>query len=486
VKTDESTLTLGWRLDDEGHPAYWMHAGARAGGQPADALVSVCARDMARHTGIIAQSGSGKSFFLGRLIEEILLNTRAKVIILDPNADFRNYHDLNPALWDRPGYDPKRGLGSLPTEPDMAQVDRVWRSIPKRIARGDLPAATADHEPMQIWWPLLTMGLFAGELGAAEGVELRHCHTFVQSVEQMLRGRLSAAEELGTGANLLLDKSQDALNGLMAARETAGTTRAQLRTQLAGMLGIDAGSKEAARALDRAAAAAQYVSREVAHFYFARARECEIAGILRRTPPTDWQSLQSFTLDLPSIANPELRLLCVYQTLARLWAVQREAWQEAMAGAPTDDRRVPYFIVVDEAHNLIPMEPSSPAAEVVRDMFRSIAAEGRKFGLFLVVVSQRPDKLDPMILSECENKVVMRLDSPEVLEKVRNALGVQGALGEQLGDCLKFRTGRGFLFGTWAREGPVKFMAAARRTVEGGRNLDPKWWTQRDAWGAKA
>jgi hypothetical protein len=127
------------------------------------------------------------------------------------------------------------------------------------------------------------------------------------------------------------------------------------------------------------------------------------------------------------------------------------------------------------------MEPRSQAAGVVREMFRTISAEGRKFGLFLIVVSQRPDKLDPMILSECENKVVMRLDSPEVLEKVRTAMGAHGAVGAQLNDCLKFRTGRGLMFGTWAREGPVKFMAAARRTVEGGRNLDPKWWTQRTA-----
>ena len=56
------------------------------------------------------------------------------------------------------------------------------------------------------------------------------------------------------------------------------------------------------------------------------------------------------------------------------------------------------LIVVDEAHNLLPAEPQSRAAEVVREFFRTIAAEGRKLGLFLIVVSQRPDKLDRMIV----------------------------------------------------------------------------------------
>ena len=51
-----------------------------------------------------------------------------------------------------------------------------------------------------------------------------------------------------------------------------------------------------------------------------------------------------------------------------------------------------------------------------------IAAEGRKYGLFLILVSQRPDKLDHPILSECANKAIMRLDSRTIVQLVREKL----------------------------------------------------------------
>ena len=99
-------------------------------------------------------------------------------------------------------------------------------------------------------------------------------------------------------------------------------------------------------------------------------------------------------------------------------------------------------------------------------------------GLFLIVVSQRPDKLDPMILSACENKIVMRMDSAEVLQKIKTVVDVPSDVAAQLSDCLNFKIGRGLLFGAWATDGPVKFLSAARRTVEGGRNLNAGWWAQ--------
>jgi DNA helicase HerA-like ATPase len=64
-----------------------------------------------------------------------------------------------------------------------------------------------------------------------------------------------------------------------------------------------------------------------------------------------------------------------------------------------DDTRVPVFVVLEEAHNFIPEEPRNRAQAALRDQFRTIAAEGRKYGLFLILVSQRPDKLDHLILS---------------------------------------------------------------------------------------
>ena len=44
----------------------------------------------------------------------------------------------------------------------------------------------------------------------------------------------------------------------------------------------------------------------------------------------------------------------------------------------------------------MPSEPRSRYEAIVREQFRTIAAEGRKYGLFLILVSQRVDKVDPL------------------------------------------------------------------------------------------
>lgn len=468
---ESGNLTIGWRVDDDAHPTYWLQPQAAAGGQTAVDLISIPATQAAKHTGIIAQSGSGKSYFLGRLVEEILLNTRANAVILDPNADFRNFGAVQTSLWAKAGYDRKTAMGMLPTEASAQRVTAAWQALPKKVFRGDVTQPEGDALPLRVWWPLLSMDLIAEDLGPAERVELRHCHTFVQSLASLIGPQLKSAARDDGDSNRLLDVSQDALNRIGAARQSGVSTRDELRRVLEKAIGTPGGNE-----LDRALDSSLYVSPTVAQYYFARARECQIAGIVSNAPPPDWRGWRSVVVDLPSLPNRELRLLAVHQVLTRLWNGQQQAWQEAMMLSAEEDRRVPYFLIVDEAHNLIPAEPRSRAAAALREVFRTIAAEGRKFGIFLIVVSQRPDKLDPMVLSECENKIIMRIDSVDVLEKIKSALSIPASLAEQLAECLRFRIGRGMLLGAWAREGPVKFMAAARRTVEGGRNLNANWW----------
>jgi DNA helicase HerA-like ATPase len=56
-------------------------------------------KGLLHHTLIVGQSGSGKSFFIARLAEEILLRTRARVLIVDPNGDFRQLSSPNDEFW---------------------------------------------------------------------------------------------------------------------------------------------------------------------------------------------------------------------------------------------------------------------------------------------------------------------------------------------------------------------------------------------------
>jgi DNA helicase HerA-like ATPase len=65
------------------------------------------------------------------------------------------------------------------------------------------------------------------------------------------------------------------------------------------------------------------------------------------------------------------------------------------------------LIVIDEAHNVCPAEPPNPLlAMAAADAIR-IAAEGRKFGLYLLASTQRPQKIAENVLSQADNLVLM-------------------------------------------------------------------------------
>ncbi|OJW31539.1 MAG: hypothetical protein BGO54_13840 [Sphingobacteriales bacterium 46-32] len=76
-----------------------------------------------------------------------------------------------------------------------------------------------------------------------------------------------------------------------------------------------------------------------------------------------------------------------------------------------DAREVPFLMVLEEAHNYIPQNQSSRYSSVKKSIER-IAKEGRKYGLSLMIVSQRPSEISETIFSQCNNFVAMRLTNP--------------------------------------------------------------------------
>jgi type IV secretory pathway VirB4 component len=75
---------VGWTVDGQFHPKFCSQSNENPDYLD---MVRIPTKKMDKHTVIIAQSGSGKSFFLGRLIEEILTKSKARCLILDPNGD---------------------------------------------------------------------------------------------------------------------------------------------------------------------------------------------------------------------------------------------------------------------------------------------------------------------------------------------------------------------------------------------------------------
>lgn len=78
------------------------------------------------------------------------------------------------------------------------------------------------------------------------------------------------------------------------------------------------------------------------------------------------------------------------------------------------DMRHPVALLCDEAHLYMPQRNmASSSDDISLDIFERIAKEGRKYGVSLVVISQRPSEVNKTLLSQCSNFVSMRLTNAE-------------------------------------------------------------------------
>jgi uncharacterized protein len=80
--------------------------------------------------------------------------------------------------------------------------------------------------------------------------------------------------------------------------------------------------------------------------------------------------------------------------------------------------RLPINVVLEEAHRYVAERPAGYAIEASK-IFERIAKEGRKYGMFLLVASQRPSDLSRTVLSQCSNFVVHRIQNPDDLSHIR-------------------------------------------------------------------
>lgn len=95
---------------------------------------------------------------------------------------------------------------------------------------------------------------------------------------------------------------------------------------------------------------------------------------------------------------------------------------------PADKRFFePWVVVLEEAHNYVRprREDEARGVAVSRETFERIAKEGRKFGLSVIVASQRPSEISQTILSQCANFLLHRLQNPDDIEHFRKIVPSQ-------------------------------------------------------------
>jgi DNA helicase HerA-like ATPase len=141
---------------------------------------------------------------------------------------------------------------------------------------------------------------------------------------------------------------------------------------------------------------------------------------------------------------------------------------------PTSDHFLPYpvFTLLEEAHRF------APAGQTVvsTNILKQILSEGRKFGVGIGLITQRPGKLDQDVLSQCMTQVIMRIVNP--IDQDTVAKSVEGA-GRQLLDELPALTkGQAVISGVGVNT-PVMCRIRARITRHGGETFDaPSEWAR--------
>jgi hypothetical protein len=367
VPADRAGLTIGEYVMAPGVPATLDSGG------------------LTRHTFVCGQSGSGKTYSLGLLLERVLGETSLRVVVLDPNSDYV-------------------GLGSLleNAEPGLASryshvADEVavWRDTDSAARRLRLRFAELDPATQAA---VLGLDPIEDREEYAELVELVRAHregtSSVTRPEQLLTADSPRARRLG----------QRAVN--------------------LGVLGWQVWGPEAPSLI----AALR-----------SRADRCTV-------------------VDLGSLSTVGEQRLVAQAVLATLWDQRAD--------------RVPCLLVVDEAHNILPSHPDAALTGLSAERAVQIAAEGRKYGLYLLCSTQQPHKVHENVVSQCDNLVLMRMNSrADIADLSRSFSFVPDGLVSR---ATTFGMGQALVAGRLMPE-PGFVRMGRRITQEGGTDVPSGW-----------
>lgn len=330
-----------------------------------------------RHTFWCGQSGSGKTYALGVVLEQLINTTRLPVVILDPNSDFTRFHEV------RPG-----------TDADEAST---WSSRSVRVL------GPTGHEPLS-----------------------------VRFVDLPTRSRTAIMQ---------LDPIADpeSFNAALRAGEQLQKD-APLREQFDEWIhrGTDPDQRRFAMRLENLGIADWDV------WAWGGRDACDVID----------EGHDATVLDLGAFREPGEIKAAALAVLDHLWEMR--------------DQRLPRLIVIDEAHNLCTPDPVTPVDRLLTERIVQIAAEGRKYGLWLVLSTQRPSKVHPNALSQCDNVAIMRMNAPNDIAALGDAFGFIPS--DLLAQATVFRQGQAIFAGGFSPE-PQRVQMGARITVEGGSDV---------------
>ena len=164
-------------------------------------------------------------------------------------------------------------------------------------------------------------------------------------------------------------------------------------------------------------------------------------------------------VDLGSLQTLEEQRLIADAVLGSLWASRRN--------------RQPVLVVIDEAHNICSAQPDNALSRITTDRAIQIAAEGRKYGLYVLVSTQRPNKVHENVVSQCDNLLLMRMNSmADVGDLTRLFSFVPPGL---MAGAPSFGLGQALVAGRLFPQGSTYVQMGDRVSQEGGADVPTTW-----------
>ena len=341
---------------------------------------------LSRHTFMCGQSGSGKTYSLGLVLEQVLAETNLRILILDPNSDYV-------------------GLGRLRADADPARAGHY----------------SAITDGIAVW---------SNEPGA----------------DRPLRVRFAELESQTQGAILGLDPIRD--------RDEYAVLSDLLRANVDGtqlITGLD-------QLLDSRSPGARQLGLRAANLglqdwnVWARDHHSLLEELKNPTA-------RCVVVDLGSLDTMDEQRLVADAVLSTLWSQRRQ--------------RDPVLVVIDEAHNVCAADPGHPISRITTERAVQIAAEGRKYGLYLLASTQRPGKVHENVVSQCDNLVLMRMNSTADLADLGRLFSfVDPGL---LAGAPSFAMGQALVSGRLFPQGAGYVQMGARVSEEGGADIPISW-----------
>ncbi len=176
-------------------------------------------------------------------------------------------------------------------------------------------------------------------------------------------------------------------------------------------------------------------------------------------------------IEFPTGAGELERNLILWYFTKQIMEARKEAVriQRGRGGFDPQSRErlidVPVTIFIEEAHNFAPIDRELKT----RELLQEIAREGRKFGVGICIISQRPSRLDEDVLSQCNSSIIMKVRNAVDQETIAHS--VEAAGEDLLRDLPGLTVGQAILAGDFINT-PVLTKIRLRETEHGGMTPD--------------